>query len=159
VRRLTLMFVFALLPGLALACEASLFRVCREPSDPLTLEGVPVVLDGDTIVLGTERVRLAGLDAEEVAHPGYPINDPNGPAARAALQEVVGVGAPVTCDVHGRDRHGRIVGMCFNDQGEDIAALMVKRGAALDCQRYSGGRYRGLEPEGARERLRQAGYC
>jgi Mg-chelatase subunit ChlD len=43
--------------------------------------------------------------------------------------------------------------------GIDIAADMARFGYALDCARYSGGRYRSLEPANARKMLKQAAYC
>ena len=49
------------------------------------------VIDGDTIVVAGVHVRLNGIDAEEVAHPGYPVADPHGEAARAVMQEIVGI--------------------------------------------------------------------
>ncbi|MCR9073577.1 MAG: thermonuclease family protein [Alphaproteobacteria bacterium] len=50
------------------------------------------------------------------------------------------------------------VGICFLD-GQDIAAIAVASGHALDCRRYSGGRYRDLETPAGRSRIRRAGYC
>ena len=40
-----------------------------------------------------------------------------------------------------------------------IGAIAVANGHALDCARYSGGRYRGLETPEARSRIGRAGYC
>ena len=40
-----------------------------------------------------------------------------------------------------------------------VEITVVSNGHALDCRRYSGGRYHALEPTGARERLRHARYC
>jgi endonuclease YncB( thermonuclease family) len=123
------------------------------------IDGSVRVIDGDTIVVAGEHVRLNGVDAEEVAHPGYPVADPHGEAARAVMQEVVGVGSPVKCNLNGEKSYDRVVGICFNALGQDVGAEIIKRGAALDCAHYSGGRYRSLEPPGARARLKQAAYC
>jgi micrococcal nuclease len=43
--------------------------------------------------------------------------------------------------------------------GQDIGAIAVANGHALDCRRYSGGRYRDLETPAARSRIQRAGYC
>ncbi|MHB2165641.1 thermonuclease family protein [Alsobacter sp. R-9] len=119
------------------------------------IQGIPRVLDGDTIVVAGIHLRLNGIDAEEVSHPA----EPNGPAARAGLQAIVGVGAPVRCVLNGERTYERYVATCFNLRGHDIAAELIRQGLALDCARYSGGRYRRLEPREARLRLRQKPYC
>jgi micrococcal nuclease len=124
-----------------------------------TIEGPVRVIDGDTVVVAGVHVRLNGIDAEEVAHPGYPVADPHGEAARAVMQEIVGIGSPVRCNLNGERSYDRLVGVCFNALGQDIGAEIVRSGAALDCAHYSGGRYRLLEPRGARTRLKQANYC
>jgi endonuclease YncB( thermonuclease family) len=43
--------------------------------------------------------------------------------------------------------------------GQDIARVLITQGFALDCARYSGGRYRKYEPVGIRDRLAQKPYC
>lgn len=117
-----------------------------------SVAGVPRVVDGDTLAVSGIVVRLDGLDAEEMS-------EPHGSAARAALQAAVGVGATVTCSLTGSVTHGRYVARCFNIRGQDVAGLVVRSGLALDCARYSGGRYRSLEPAGVRARLMQKPYC
>jgi micrococcal nuclease len=119
------------------------------------IHGVPRVLDGDTIIVSGLHVRLNGIDAEEVSNPP----EPHGVAARAGMQSIVGIGAPVRCVLNGNRSHERYIGTCFNMRGRDIAAELIRMGLALDCARYSGGRYRFLEPAGARLRLRQKPYC
>lgn len=113
------------------------------------IRGYAAVVDGDTIRINSTAIRLAGVDAEE-------ISEPNGPAARAALAAIV-VGRTVSCEPRGRS-YNRIVAVCYIG-AMDIGAELVRRGAALDCLRYSAGRYRALEPAGARSRLAQKPYC
>ena len=45
------------------------------------------------------------------------------------------------------------------DQAHNVDAEIIRRGLALDCRRFSHGRYRALEPEGVREIIAQAPYC
>ena len=40
-----------------------------------------------------------------------------------------------------------------------LGAIAVANGHALDCRRYSGGRYRDLETPAARSRIGRAPYC
>ncbi len=116
-----------------------------------TIEGrVTVVRDVDTIVVAGTPVRLNGLDGPETSTR-------IGRDARAFMVRLVR-GETVVCQLNGERTYDRWVGTCFLD-GQDIAAIAVTNGHALDCQRYSGGRYRGLETPAARSRIQRAGYC
>lgn len=115
------------------------------------IEGrVTVVRDVDTIVVAGTPVRLNGLDGPETSSR-------IGREARAFMNQLVR-GETVTCRLNGERTHDRWVGVCFLD-GQDIGAIAVANGHALDCARYSGGRYRGLETPAARSRIKRAGYC
>lgn len=115
------------------------------------IEGrVTVVRDVDTIVVAGIPVRLNGLDGPETSTR-------IGRDARAFMNRLVR-GETVTCLLNGDRTHDRWVGVCFLD-GQDIGAIAVANGHALDCARYSGGRYRDLETPEARSRIRRAGYC
>ena len=116
-----------------------------------SIEGrVTVVRDVDTIVVAGTPIRLNGLDGPETSTR-------IGREARAFMVRLVR-GKTVTCRLDGTRTYDRWVGICFLD-GQDIAALAVANGHALDCQRYSGGRYRDLEVRAAQSRIRRAGYC
>lgn len=116
---------------------------------PGVIAGKAIVVDGDTLRVRGQAIRLAGIDAEE-------LNEPNGIAAATMLVALVG-DHTVVCHPSGTS-YQRAVADCFAD-GQDIAAAMVQLGLALDCAHYSGGKYRNLEPAGARARLLQKGYC
>jgi micrococcal nuclease len=124
------------------------------------LSGPVRVIDGDTIVLtnSNTHIRLNGINAPEVVHPGYDHDDTLGPEARDAMKRIVG-SAIVRCELNGERSHERLVAVCFLPNGADIGAELVRRGLALDCARFSGSRYRKLEPDGVREIIRQAPYC
>lgn len=115
------------------------------------IEGrVTVVRDVDTIVVSGTPVRLNGLDGPETSTQV-------GREARAFMDRLVR-GETVTCRLNGERTYDRWVGVCFLD-GQDIGAIAVVNGFALDCRRYSNGRYRDLETPAARSRIRRAGYC
>lgn len=107
-----------------------------------TAQGTPTieakvskVLDGDTFTLSGEsrRIRVWGLDAPEWNHRG-------GSAATATLRGLIS-GKRLTCAIRDVDRYGRLVGQCFLPDGRDIAAEMIRSGAATEYCRYSRGYY------------------
>jgi len=67
-------------------------------------------------------------------------------------------GKTVSCDLNDERTHDRWVGICYAD-GEDVGAAVIAAGHALDCARYSGGRYMNLETLSAKSRLKRARYC
>jgi endonuclease YncB( thermonuclease family) len=124
-----------------------------------SVSGAARIIDGDTLVISSVHVRLAGIDAEELF-------EPNGPLARNQLVRLT-EGFTVSCTL-GAWSYNRRIGVCraqglplgVAEPGQlTLNAAMVASGAALDCARYSGGMYRHLEPAGARDRLRQKPYC
>jgi micrococcal nuclease len=96
------------------------------------------VRDGDTIEVGRTAVRLQGVAAPE-------LREPLGPEARRAMRELV-EGRRVECEPDGSRSYDRVVALCRRlEDGEDVGALLVGRGLARDCARYSRGRYAALE--------------
>jgi micrococcal nuclease len=124
------------------------------------VSGPARVIDGDTIVLlnTNVHVRLNGVDAPEVVHPGYDHDDAFGPEARSEMRRIIG-DQVVRCELNGERSYERRVGVCYLADGTDIGAEIIRRGLALDCRRWSFGRYRSLEPAGIRDVLRQEPYC
>ncbi|NNU79223.1 thermonuclease family protein [Halovulum dunhuangense] len=118
-------------PGrLALAVVAILLLSAMGPAKPR-------IIDGDTLELGDEKIRLMNMDAPEMgqdclSRTGRAFNC--GAEARAALEKIVGNGA-VTCDADGRDDYGRILARC-HAQGRDIAAELVRAGYGFAFTRY-----------------------
>ncbi|KQN00168.1 nuclease [Sphingomonas sp. Leaf230] len=120
--------------GLAASADAQRWT---PPSRPLPIEqttGVPTsIYDGDTFRFGKMRVRIWGIDAPEK-------DTRFGPGARAQLVQLV-AGRPVQCRGTGQRNYDRIVAQCWNWQGVEIAAAMVRTGWAVDWARFSQGRY------------------
>lgn len=102
------------------------------------LRGKVRVVDGDTIAVGREKVRLLGIDAVEKGQTCRAAKGGSYPCgvyvtdwlrARAEGQQAV-------CDVQERDRYGRHVALCRID-GADIASELVEAGLATAYRRYS----------------------
>lgn len=108
------------------------------------------VRDADTIVVSGTPVRLQGVDAPE-------LDTSAGKGARRWMVNYL-AGKSVECRLNGERTHDRYVGVCYAD-GVDIGAAVIAAGHALDCRRYSGGRYRRLETPAAKSRIRRARYC
>ena len=115
------------------------------------------VVDGDTLAVGGIRVRLEGVAAPEIAHPGLDIEEEPGGAAAAAFMRELVEGRIVVCDLTGDRTHERQVGTCYRD-GRDVGAELIKAGLARDCRQHSRGRYAGLERPAAKN-LPLPGYC
>ena len=117
-------------------------------TDKHTLSGKCYVIDGDTIVVAKTRIRLAGIDAPELDHPW-------GQKSKSAVISMC-LGQTITVKITGEPSYDRVVARCFLPDGRDIAAELVKAGLAIDWPKFSGGRYRDLEPEGIRKKLWRA---
>ncbi|MEO1677666.1 MAG: thermonuclease family protein [Pseudomonadota bacterium] len=114
------------------------------------LQGQAYVADGSTLVIRGTAVLLSGIDVPDR-------RSPQGEAARAEVQTLV-ADRVVMCRSSGERRGALVLATCTID-GEDLGAMLVERGLALDCARDSEGRYRSLEPLGSRERLTQSAHC
>ena len=68
------------------------------------------------------------------------------------------MGKRVICELDGSKTHNRFVGICYLDE-QDIGATVIGTGLAMDCPRYSGGRYAEYEVEGVALRVKLPGYC
>jgi endonuclease YncB( thermonuclease family) len=108
----------------------------RRRADSLT--GRAKVIDGDTIVVADQLVRLHGIDAPELDQTfqwrGQQIAC--GTMSLAALEALI-AGVKVRCEVVERDRHGRLVAKVFSPNGVDIGRRLVSAGWALAYRRYS----------------------
>ena len=115
-----------------------------QPTLETTLTGKCSVVDGDTIRIGKVSLRLAGIDAPELDHPW-------GQKAKWELIHLV-KGQVITAKIDPDMSYDRLVATCYLPDGRDLSAEMVKRGLALDWPKFSGGKYKHLEPEGVRKK-------
>lgn len=108
------------------------------------LVGRASVIDGDTIEIAGERVRLHGVDAPE---SWQKCEDSDGSAYRCgkeaavALDRYLAASRPTRCDVFERDRYKRSVSVCFRADGREVNRWLVESGNAVDWEKYSNGAY------------------
>ncbi|MFD2140248.1 thermonuclease family protein [Ancylobacter oerskovii] len=103
---------------------------------PIT--GQASVIDGDTLEIHGQRIRLNGIDAPESRQlcrraAGEPYRC--GQLAALALADFVGL-ATVACEPTGRDRYKRVIATC-EARGVDVGQWMVEQGRAMAFRRYS----------------------
>ncbi len=94
------------------------------------------VIDGDTLELHGERIRLAAIDAPEARQTCERAGAswPCGRRAAFALADFVGT-RTVTCRWRARDRYRRPVATC-EVAGTDLGGWLVEQGWALAFRRY-----------------------
>jgi endonuclease YncB( thermonuclease family) len=104
--------------------------------------GQASIIDGDTIEIHGQRIRLWGIDAPESSQLCRNSNsDLYRCGAEAANKlSVFTTGKIVNCEPVDRDRYGRTVARC-SVNGVDIAERLVRNGLALDWPRYSHSQY------------------
>ena len=101
------------------------------------LKGPARVIDGDTIEIAGQRVRLHGIDAPEAAQTCRLSSQEwqCGFVATARLIEAT-QGQDVRCEERDRDRYGRVVAVCFVGD-TDLNAWLASEGWALAYRDYS----------------------
>lgn len=114
------------------------------PSPP-PLAGQARPVDGDTLALGSTRIRLWGIDAPEA-------ETPFGRQASRRMAELLALG-PVQCHDTGGRSHERIVARCEDASGRDLAERLVQAGLAVDWPKFSQGRYAPAEAQAKRAGL------
>ncbi len=99
------------------------------------LAGHARVVDGDTVEVGGARVRLWGIDAPEKRQECRSGRKTwaCGGLAEAALRSRA---AGLRCEEKGKDRYGRVLGVCFEGP-DDINAWLVSEGWALAYRQFA----------------------
>ena len=105
---------------------------------PAVLTGQASVIDGDTLEIHGERVRLHGIDAPESSQLGRDAKDKKwrcGQKSALALDNKIGRRS-VSCQLKGTDRYGRHLGIC-SVKNTDLNGWMVRQGWAVAYVKYS----------------------
>ena len=105
------------------------------------------IIDGDTIVLNSEKIRFSGIDTPESYYRGKKqvcyLNEKKvfcGELSTEKLKEKIGTNS-ITCEREkDKDFYGRTLAECFVN-GESLSKFLVRTGYAFDYARYSKKKY------------------
>ena len=111
------------------------------------IQGTASVIDGDTIEIGGERIRLDAIDAPESSQLCLDAASKRfrcGQKSAFALADMIGRSV-VVCEPKGRNRYKRIIAVCFKGE-TNLNAWMVLQSWAVAFRKY-GNDYIGEEDE------------
>lgn len=125
------------IPALAGAIAATLLLLPPSGRVDADMVGEARIIDGDTVEIGGERIRLHGIDAPESRQTCTVVGEEwrCGESATHALVDEIS-GQLVTCKGNKRDRYGRLIAVCYAGS-DDLNAWMVREGWAVAYRRYS----------------------
>ena len=119
------------------ACSALLVAIGLTGPVHAELSGRTSVIDGDSIEVAGQEIRLHGIDAPEFKQTciaGGQSWRCGRQATRALARKISG--RKVVCAQRSRDHYGRVVAVCRRGR-EDINAWLVAQGWALAYRRHS----------------------
>lgn len=127
--------------GLLLAGTAAFWpeadaRLLGSPAP--TVEGVARVIDGDTLEIRGQRIRLHGIDAPEHDQRCRDARGRTWTCGRRARRELQNLAGHryTACYRRDVDRYGRLVARCLAGE-RDLALQLVRHGLAVAYLRYS----------------------
>jgi endonuclease YncB( thermonuclease family) len=94
-----------------------------------TTDGRAVIIDGDTIALGSERVRILNIDAPETRNARCEAELVAGLKAKERLATLLRSGL-IEVDRHGEDRYRRTLAR-VSAGGRDVGEVLVRERLAL----------------------------
>ncbi len=119
------------------AITSAIALIISAPVHADEITGQASVIDGDTIEIHGQRIRLHGIDAPESRQLCEQGGQKYRCGQRASLALADKIGRSVVrCDKRGTDRYKRIIGICFSGD-EDLNRWMVRTGWAVAYRRYS----------------------
>ncbi|AWK85056.1 thermonuclease family protein [Azospirillum thermophilum] len=123
---------------IGLIAAAFCTAILATPAFAADLTGTATVIDGDTLEVHGQRIRLHGIDSPESAQL---CQDAAGKDWRCGQQAALALSdriarRPVSCEVKDTDRYGRSVAAC-SVAGESLNAWMVSQGWAMAYRQYS----------------------
>ncbi|PPR47345.1 MAG: hypothetical protein CFH19_00594 [Alphaproteobacteria bacterium MarineAlpha5_Bin9] len=99
--------------------------------------GLARVIDGDTIHINNNKIRLHGIDAPEIDQTCN-LNNKKWNCGQKSKQELIKLTSfnDVKCNIKDTDRYGRFIAVCFS-KNININKYMVRNGWAIAYKFYS----------------------
>jgi micrococcal nuclease len=102
----------------------------------LLATSAPHVVDGDTLDIDGERIRIANIDAPEIGHPQCDAEKRLGEVAKRRLKDLLANGRIEVvrgdpADGRMKDRYGRTLAIILVD-GQDVGVVLVGEGLARE---------------------------
>jgi len=100
--------------------------------------GIARVIDGDTLEIDGQKIRLFGIDAPERGQVCRDASNTDYGCGIRASAEVDGLvsGQVISCQPRSKDKYGRVVAVCLV-AGRDLGRELVAAGWAVAFERYS----------------------
>ena len=96
-----------------------------------------IIIDGDTIRIGEERIRFSGIDAPEINQTclSKGVEVFCGKTSKSLLVDKTSL-EQVKCISEGKDQYNRTLAECFVN-GESLSRYLVRKGYAFAYRKYS----------------------
>ena len=121
----------------------------QQNSFALIFEGIPKIVDGDSLEINNNKIRLFGIDAPEkkqickkphlvisfLINFSFQKQYECGLMATNQLKKLIG-NKTVKCISESKDRYNRFLSICYL-KNKDINSWLVKNGYAIAYKRYS----------------------
>lgn len=141
---------------IAMVAIAWFYARLTDQRQPVDVAGKPIrVMDGDSFVIGTRKLRLDGIDAPEFQQSCKDASGQDwlcGRTARASLEKML-TQPGLACDAEVHDRYARALATCRSTATPDLAAAQVADGMAVSNE-FHGMRAYGDEEDAARSAKR-----
>ena len=113
------------------------FLIYYSNQNQIIISGKAKIIDGDTIHIENNKIRLHGIDAPELnQNCNYENKDWEcGQQSKKYLEQLIDLNA-VNCQVIGIDRYKRYIGICYVNK-LNINKMLVKNGWAIAYRFYS----------------------
>ncbi|MET3559983.1 endonuclease YncB(thermonuclease family) [Bartonella japonica] len=101
------------------------------------IKGKALIIDGDSIMISSVKIRLVGIDAPELQQfcGTKETRYPCGVEAKEYLEDLIG-NHPVTCRWYKKDKYNRILATCETKRISNINATLVRNGWAVSYYDY-----------------------
>ena len=96
------------------------------------------IIDGDTMRIGKNKIRLHGIDSPEIKQKCKKTSGESyfcGNIAKNKLTDLISENN-IKCAIHGKDKYKRLIATCYTKQ-ININDFMVREGWALAYRKYS----------------------